>query len=116
MKLPAAVAAYAALLGVMLTVILAFGLLPQVFDGCAHAARLNRIAVELNEHVTRIAASDNQHWANQTAGALLRMQQASCALPHNQLRRMYDRLIQAREMEYYKLTVHAYRLPRCSDL
>ena len=116
LRVPASLAAYFALAGVILGTALAFGMVSPVFGGFARATRVNQIAAEINHHVTKIQQENNEHWANQTATALLRMQQASCALAHNQLRRMYDRLIQAREMEYYKLTGHAYRLPRCSDL
>ena len=116
LKLPAAVAAYLALFGVVLTVVLAFGMVPQVFGGFAHANRLNRIAVELNEHVTQIAKLDNAHWANQTAGALLSMDQAKCRLPQGRLRSLYDQLIQRRMQEYYSLTHEQYPLPRCRDL
>ena len=116
LRVPASLAAYFALAGVILGTALAFGLMSPIFGGFARASRVNEIAAEINHHVTRIQQEDNEHWANQTATALLRMQQESCTLPHNQLRRMYDRLIQVREMEYYKLTGHTYKLPGCSDL
>ena len=116
MKMPAQVAAYAALGSVICGTALAFGLVPQFFGGFAHANRVNRIVLELNQHVAQIAKDDNSHWANQTATALLRMDQARCALPSGPLRSMYDQLIQTRQEEYYNLTGQYYPLPRCSDL
>lgn len=116
MKLPATVAAYVALGGVVLVAAMAFGMIPQVFGGFAHADRLNRIALQLNQHVTQIAVQDNEHWANQAADSLLRMDQARCALSPGDLRSMYDQLIQERMQEYYSLTHQNYPLPHCRDL
>ena len=116
LKLPAAVAAYLALGGVLAGTALAFGMVAPVFGGFARANRVNRIALELNQHVAQIAKDDNSHWANQTATALLRMDQARCALPGGPLRSMYDELIQTRQQEYYNLVGQYYPLPRCSDL
>ncbi|MGC8519955.1 MAG: hypothetical protein ACP5P4_15775 [Steroidobacteraceae bacterium] len=116
LKLPAAVAAYVALGGVLLMGALAFGVLSPFFGGFARADRVNRIARELNAHVAQIARDDNSHWANQTATALLRMDQTRCRLPQGQLRSMYDQLIQVRQQEYYHLTGQYYPLPRCTDL
>ena len=116
LKIPAQVAAYVALTAVIIGTILAFGLLPQVFDGFARASRVNHIATELNEHVTAIAQRDNMHWSNQTAASLLRMDQARCKLPNNRLRQMYDQLIQQRMQEYYGLTHRQYSLLSCREL
>ena len=116
LKLPAAVAAYLALGGVLAGTALAFGMISPIFGGFARADRVNRIALELNQHVAQIAKDDNSHWANQTATALLRMDQSRCALPSGPLRSMYDQLIQTRQEEYYNLTGQYYPLPRCSDL
>ncbi len=116
LKLPAAVAAYLALGGVLAGTALAFGLVPQFFGGFAHANKVNRIAAELNAHIAQIARDDNSHWANQTATALLRMDQARCQLPGGQLRRMYDQLIQIRMEEYASLTGAQYPLLGCAKL
>lgn len=116
LKMPAALAAYLALLGVLLVGALSFGVLTPVFGGFARADRMNRIALELNQHVAQIAKDDNSHWANQTATALVRMDQSRCALPAGPLRSMYDQLIQVRQQEYYNLTGQFYPLPRCGDL
>ena len=116
MKIPAQVAAYIALASVICGTALAFGLIPQLFGGFAHADKLNRIATELNAHVAQIATADNQHWANQAADSLLRMDQARCALPSGELRSMYDQLIQSRMQEYTSLTGAQYPLPACADL
>lgn len=116
LKLPASLAAYLALIGVIVIGALSFGMVHPIFGGFARADRVNRIALELNRHVAQIAKDDNSHWANQTATALLRMDQARCALPIGPLRSMYDQLIQTRQQEYYSLTGQYYPLPRCSDL
>lgn len=116
LKLPAAIAAYLALFGVVLIGSLSFGVISPIFGGFARADRVNRIAFDLNQHVAQIARDDNSHWANQTATALLRMDQARCQLPSGQLRSMYDELIQTRQQEYHNLTGQFYPLPRCSDL
>ena len=116
LKMPASIAAYLALGGVVAGTALAFGMVAPIFGGFARADRVNRIALELNQHVAQIAHDDNSHWANQTATALLRMDQARCALPSGQLRQMYDELIQTRQQEYYNLVGQYYPLPRCSDL
>ena len=116
LKLPAAVAAYLALGGVLAGTALAFGLVPQFFGGFAHADKLNRLAAQLNAHVAQIATADNQHWANQAADSLLRMDQARCALPSGELRSMYDQLIQSRMQEYASLTGQQYPLPACANL
>lgn len=115
-KVPAALVAYLAFLGVVFGTLFAFGVFAPVFGGFARADRVNRISVELNAHVAQIAASDNQHWANQTATALLRMDQERCKLPEGQLRSMYDQLIQVRQNEYFNLTARYYPLPQCDDL
>ena len=115
-KMPAQVAAYVALGAVIIGTALSFGMLPQIFGGFARADRVNRIASELNTHVAQIAKDDNSHWANQTATALLRMDQARCALPPGRLRRMYDELIQTRQEEFDHLTGRYFPLPRCGDL
>ncbi len=116
LKVPASLAAYLALLGVIFGTLFAFGAFPPVFGGFARADRVNRIAAQLNVHVAQIAKDDDSHWANQTATALLRMDQARCALPAGQLRRMYDQLIQVRQNEFYNLTARYYPLPQCGDL
>ncbi len=116
LRIPASLAAYLALGGLVLGTGFAFGMFPAIFGGFARANRVNRIALELNQHVAQIAKDDNSHWANQTATALLRMDQARCALPSGQLRQMYDELIQTRQQEYYNLVGQYYPLPRCSDL
>ncbi len=116
MKMPAQVAAYAALGSVICGTALAFGLVPQFFGGFAHADKLNRLAAQLNAHVAQIATADNQHWANQAADSLLRMDQARCALPSGELRSMYDQLIQSRMQEYASLTGQQYPLPACANL
>lgn len=116
MRVSPVAVAYTALSAVALLSLLAFGGVPAVFGGFAHASRLNRIAVELNAHVAQIATADNRHWANQTASSLLRMDQARCVLPRGPFRSLYDQLIQKRMSEYYTLTGHSYPLPRCSDL
>jgi hypothetical protein len=116
LKMPAQVAAYLALSAVIIGTILAFGLVPKVFDGFARASRVNLIATQLNAHVTEIARRDNTHWSNQTAASLLRMDQARCKLPNNRLRQMYDRLIQQRMQEYYSLTHRQYGLLSCKEL
>ena len=116
LKLPASWAAYLALMGVVFGALFAFGAFAPLFGGFARAERVNRIAIELNAHVAQIAKDDNSHWANQTATALLRMDQARCALPVGELRSMYDQLIQARQDEFYNLTARYYPLPRCTDL
>ncbi len=116
LRIPASVAAYLALAGVIFGTALAFGMISPIFGGFARADRVNRIALELNQHVAQIAKDDNSHWANQTATALLRMDQSRCALPSGALRSMYDQLIQTRQEEYYNLTGQYYPLPRCSDL
>ena len=116
MKMPAQVAAYAALGSVICGTALAFGLVPQFFGGFAHADKLNRLAAQLNAHVAQIATADNQHWANQAADSLLRMDQARCALPAGELRSMYDQLIQSRMQEYASLTGAQYPLPACANL
>ena len=116
MKIPAQIAAYLALLAVVCVAIVSFGGVPPLFGGFAHADKLNRLAAQLNAHVAEIAASDNQHWANQAADSLLRMDQARCALPSGELRSMYDQLIQQRMQEYYSLTQAQYPLPACANL
>jgi len=116
LKMPAQVAAYASLLGVVAVVMLSFGFIPQIFGGFARASRVNRIAVELNAHVSALQASDREHWANQAADALLRMDQARCQLPGGRLRKMYDDLIQDRMQEYYDSTRQLYPLLPCRDL
>ena len=116
LKVPASLAAYLALLGVIFGTLFAFGMFAPLFGGFARADRVNRIAIELNAHVAQIAKADNSHWASQTATALLRMDQARCALPSGQLRSMYDELIQRRQNEFYGLTGAYYPLPRCADL
>ena len=79
LRIPASLAAYLALGGLVLGTGFAFGMFPAIFGGFARADRVNRIALELNQHVAQIAKDDNSHWANQTATALLRMDQARCA-------------------------------------
>ena len=116
LRLPASWAAYLALMGVVFSALFAFGAFAPLFGGFARAERVNRIAIELNAHVAQIAKNDNSHWANQTATALLRMDQARCALPVGELRSMYDQLIQVRQDEFYNLTARYYPLPRCADL
>ena len=116
LRIPASAAAYLALAGVILGTALAFGMVSPVFGGFARATRVNQIAAEINHHVTKIQQENNEHWANQTAGALLSMDQAKCRLPQGRLRSLYDQLIERRAQEYYMLTHHQYPLPRCRDL
>ncbi len=115
-KLPVSIVAYVALIGVIMIGMLSFGGVPLIFGGFARADRVNRIAIELNQHVAQIAKDDNSHWANQTATALLRMDQDRCGLASGPLRNLYDQLIQSRQNEYYNLTGQYYPLPSCGDL
>lgn len=116
LKVPASLAAYVALMGVIFGTLFAFGMFSPLFGGFARADRVNRIAIELNAHVAQIAKADNSHWASQTATALLRMDQARCALAAGPLRSLYDELIQRRQNEFYSLTGGYYPLPACNDL
>ncbi len=116
LKVPASLVAYLAFLGVVFGTLFAFGVFAPLFGGFARADRVNRIAAQLNVHVAQIAKDDNSHWANQTATALLRMDQERCKLPEGQLRSMYDQLIQVRQNEFYNLTARYYPLPQCGDL
>jgi hypothetical protein len=106
LRLPASVAAYAALVGVIVGTFLAFGVFPPIFGGFARTTTVNSIALQ-----------NNIHWSYEVEDSLLRMDQEKCAAdPNSKLRRMYDRLIQDRENEYMNLTGRNYDLPRCSEL
>jgi hypothetical protein len=105
MKMPATIAAYLALSGVVLGTALAFGLIPPIFGGFAQANALQRLSSSLK-----------QQWANQSAESILTLDQAKCALTPGNTRMLYDTMIQQRELEYHNLTGQIYPIPRCRDL
>lgn len=109
MKIPAAVAAYLALGGVVLGTMLAFGLISPVFDGFAHEAQFQQSS-------TRITHTLLEMRIDNTSAALLRMDLAHCGLKPGPFRDMYDQNIMRREQEYYRLTGQQYSLPSCGSL
>lgn len=109
MKIPAEVAAYLALGGVVLGTMLAFGLISPVFDGFAHEAQFQQSS-------TRIAHTLLEMRIDNTSAALLRMDLAHCGLKPGPFRDMYDQNIMRREQEYYRLTGQQYSLPSCGSL
>lgn len=126
-KTPAAVAAYLALAGVVVGTVLAFGGIPLVFGGFAKANRVNRIAIELNERVARLAKqTDNNyqtiqteqraHWAEETAANMLTLDAEKCHIPTLSGRLQYDKELQHEMLSYYKDTGAWYPLPTCRNL
>ena len=127
LKLPAAVAAYLALGGVLAGTALAFGMVAPLFSGFAKQSyvlnlnrklttRIERLSTQATTNYAEIRREQRAHWAQDIAGMLLRQDIARCNLRGGPLKSRYDKQIGQEMQSYYTYTGKYYPLPSCRNL
>ena len=127
LRIPASIAAYFALAGVVLGAILAFGGFSPLFSGFAKQSyvlnlnrklttRIERLSTQATTNYAEIRREQRAHWAQDIAGMLLRQDIARCNLRGGPLKSRYDKQIGQEMQSYYTYTGKYYPLPSCRNL